>query len=242
MTDKPTKFSPSNAIAPFPGNRRVFFGHQSVGSNILDGIQLLSPTSTIVEQTANNSISERPGISHALVGRNHDPRSKIDEFAEILTTTSAKYDIAMMKLCYVDISKDTDIQDLFQHYKSMVDKLAASVPGVRLVHLTVPLRSIRLGLRSRIKRLAGQSLAPVEDNIQREAYNSLLRSEYDKEHHFFDLAKLEATRPDGCASCLQYRSEAVRMLHSGYSDDGGHLNTMGKQVIARELMKLIDEL
>ncbi len=242
MTDRSTKSSHPNTKAPFPGDRRVFFGHQSVGSNILDGIQLCSPSSTIVEHAANSSDNGRPGISHALVGRNHDPRSKIDEFGEIVTTTSVKYDFAMMKLCYVDISKDTDIQNLFQHYKSMVDKLAASAPGVRLVHLTVPLRSIRLGLRSRIRLLAGQPLAPVEDNIQREAYNSLLRSEYGKEHHFFDLAKHEATRPDGCASSLQYKSEAVRMLYSGYSDDGGHLNTIGKQVIARELMKLIDEL
>ena len=168
--------------------------------------------------------------------------SKIDDFARFVTARNTVCDVAMMKLCYVDIGENTDIHDLFRYYISMVEKLVKSAPGVHLVHLTVPLRSIRLGLRSRIKLLAGQALEPVENNIRREAYNSLMRSEYGNEHHFFDLARLEATQPDGCTSSFQYRSEAVRMLYSGYSDDGGHLNTNGKQVIARELIKLIDEL
>lgn len=242
MTDKSSETSPPNAVVSFPGNQRIFFGHQSVGLNILDGVRLVSPSLIIDEHTTDISEGDGPGIFHATIGRNMDPRSKIDNFAELITTTSAKYEVAMMKLCYVDICKDTDIHSLFQYYRSMVERVTKATPGVRMVHLTVPLRSIRPGIRSRIRLLAGQTIDPVEDNIRREAYNSLIRAEYGNEHHLFDLARLEATRPDGCASSLRYGSEAVRMLYSGYSDDGGHLNTNGKQVIARELIKLINEL
>lgn len=148
----------------------------------------------------------------------------------------------MMKLCYVDVHKGTDIKRLFEHYKSTVRNLACLAPDVNMVHITVPLRSIRVGLRSRFRLICGSTLDAFEDNIQRDAYNSLVLSEYGDRGHVFDLATLEATRPDGKTCSIRYKQEPVRFLYPGYSDDGGHLNDTGKRAIAVALIQLIDKL
>lgn len=237
-----TKNSPHRTPTPFPGNRRVFFGHQSVGSNILDGIRHVSPGTKILEHSVQGEDRDNFGFFHAHIGQNGNPTSKFDEFAAILRASSADYNIAMMKLCYVDISQSTNIQHLFRNYASVTDELQRANPRLQIVHLTVPLRSTRLGIRSRAKLLLRRSLGPIEDNIQRGAYNSLIRSEYGASRYFFDVARLEATRPGGGASFIKYRGQQVRTLYSGYSNDGGHLNAKGKHMIARELVGLIEKL
>ena len=242
MTERPNNFSAPDIGSPFPGNRRILFGHQSVGLNILGGIQVLSPATNITELAGDDSASGEHGVFHFRIGENQKPYSKIDDFARFVTANDTFCDVAMMKLCYVDIGENTDIHDLFRYYRSKVDKLVRSTPGVHLVHMTVPLRSIRLGLRSRIKLLAGQTLEPVEDNVRREEYNWLMREEYQGEATLFDLAALEATRPDGSTSSIRIGGKEVRTLYPGYSDDGGHLNNNGRQLIAQKLVDLIAKL
>ena len=242
MAEQPNNLSTADTVFRFPGNRRILFGHQSVGQNILDGIQALSPTTSIAELVSDVPATDGHGALHFRIGANHEPYSKIDDFAHFVAANGASCDMAMMKLCYVDIDRNTDIDDLFRYYKSMVDKLAGSAPGVHLVHITVPLRCIQLGLRSRIKLLAGQTLEPVEDNVRREAYNSLMRKEYQGGATLFDLAALEATRPDGSTSSIKIGSKEVKTLYPGYSDDGGHLNNNGRQFIAQKLVDLIAKL
>ena len=242
MAERPNNMSATDIVSPFPENRRVLFGHQSVGLNILQGIQKLSPATNIMEVTSDDPASDQYGIFHFRIGANYEPYSKIDDFARLVTPHYTSCDVAMMKLCYVDIGRDTDIHELFRYYRSMVDKLVKSAPGVHLVHMTVPLRSIRLGLRSRIKRLAGQTLEPVEDNVRREAYNSLMRKEYQGEAALFDLAAFEATRPDGDICSIRVGDKEVKTLYPGYSDDGGHLNSNGGQFIAQKLVDMIAKL
>jgi hypothetical protein len=242
MTEQPNNLSAPDIVSPFPGNRRILFGHQSVGLNILDGIQILSPATNIMAIAGDDPASGGYGIFHSRIGANQKPYSKIDDFARFVTAKNTFCDVAMMKLCYVDIGENTDIDDLFRYYRSMVDKLVRSAPGVHLVHITVPLRGIRLGLRSRIKLLAGQTLEPVEDNVRREAYNSLMRKEYQGEATLFDLAAFEATRPDGSTSSIRIGGKEVKTLYPGYSDDGGHLNNNGRQFIAQKLVDMIAEL
>jgi len=47
----------------------------------------------------------------------------------------------------------------------------------------------------------------------------------------FDLAKTEATRPDGTAET----ANGVRALVAAYSSDGGHLNVAGAAVVSEAL-------
>src|SRR3989339_816109 len=60
--------------------KKIFFGHQSVGGNILEGIHSLlagttQPALRIVE-TADPSSFTEPLFAHAKIGTNGDPQSK----------------------------------------------------------------------------------------------------------------------------------------------------------------------
>ena len=109
---------------------RVLFGHQSVGYNILDGVNTLAKEQGVTDfKIADISVAKDSGaavIVHFEVGRNTDPRSKIDDFlGRIDATSGRRIDVAMMKFCYVDVSDDTRIDTLFKEYKEMVARVRA---------------------------------------------------------------------------------------------------------------------
>lgn len=68
--------------------KTIFFGHQSVGRDIICGIQDLAAAHeslrlNIVE-TKDASEMEGPMLAHALIGRNSHPESKIAEFRTLM--------------------------------------------------------------------------------------------------------------------------------------------------------------
>lgn len=68
--------------------KKIFFGHQSVGNNILDGIRDLMKENPRIKlniiETNNPTDFNAPLFAHARVGKNRDPRSKIDAFANFI--------------------------------------------------------------------------------------------------------------------------------------------------------------
>jgi hypothetical protein len=80
-----------------------------------------------------------------------------------------------------------------------------------------------------------------EDQVQRHAFNQLLRGAYGRSPRFFDLAEEEVTFQEGKPSCFQYRGEAVPNLVSEYTDDGGHLNRQGAEHIAGRLLACLSK-
>ena len=239
MKEQHSKLSRHFSEDTAPGNHRTFLGHQSVGLNILDGIRSVYPSIRVFDVRESRFRADEPGIYHKRIGKNRDPHSKIDDFANIVEQYHDQFDIAAMKLCYVDIDKHTDTTDLFRYYKLMVDKLASSVKDVRLLHITVPLRCVRLGIRSTLKLFSGRSIDNLDDNIRRDHYNSLMRAEFLEHALFFDLAALEAVSPDGASSAVKYRKQMVPNLYAGYTSDGGHLNDVGKHRIAKAFIHLL---
>lgn len=220
---------------------RVVFGHQSVGRNILRGIQILDPARPI--RLLDHSIDRlSAGIYHIEVGRNGDAHSKIEHFHEIVFRWGPLVDIAIMKLCYLDVTRHTDIAALFKHYESVIAELESSLPQLRLIHVTVPLRSLRLGIRSRIRLLRDQTVDSCEDNLQRESYNDFIRARFTDERLVFDLALLETTRADGRFHEVRYGRRRVRSLLPAYTNDGGHLNESGATKAAERFLALCDTL
>ncbi|BBO88550.1 hypothetical protein [Desulfosarcina ovata] len=64
--------------------KKIYFGHQSVGYNIIDGIKDLMKENpkiklNIVETKDVNGI-KGGFLAHSTVGKNTDPKSKIDDF------------------------------------------------------------------------------------------------------------------------------------------------------------------
>jgi hypothetical protein len=223
-------------------DRRIFFGHQSVGMNLLDGLQELAKAEGVALKVVEASAPGVPPgtIAHAFLEENGAPLKKIAAFSRAFTSgVAAGADVALMKVCYVDITEATDVAALFATYRKTLAEAQAANPGTVFVHVTAPLQTVEDGVRALAKRLLGKPLWGSQHNARREEFNELLRREYAGKAPIFDLAKVEATRPDGGTETSRWQGRDVRTLVPAYSDDGGHLNPEGRRRAARELATVL---
>ncbi len=222
--------------------RRVLFGHQSVGSNILRGIEEIRPTSQAPPALIGlepSAPSAAAGVYHFTVGRNGDPAGKMADFAHRLDAGRASaFELAGLKLCYADFRPDTDVEALFRRYREMASDLRSRYPNLRLFHVTVPLESREPWWRTAAKRALGRPTTQ-DFNVQREAYNDLLRREYDGREPLFDLAKIEATGPDGVLESTSAKGRTVIALSPAYTGDGAHLDERGRRIIAPQFVRFL---
>ena len=109
------------------GKKRIFFGHQSVGNNILAGIDNISKDRNHkINIIKSRVLNEQNGnaLLHANVGKNTDPLSKINDFKELIENgMGGNVDAAFLKLCYVDFNQNTDLKLTFQKYKKTMQSL-----------------------------------------------------------------------------------------------------------------------
>ena len=225
---------------------RIYFGHQSVGNDILGGIRDILRSSEfkihLTIEDGNTSDSNRNGvILHGTIGENGVPDSKLSDFSLKITSIN-NLDIALMKFCYIDFDAQTNAEKLFAQYKEAMIILQKKVPGIRIAHVTVPLTSYHPGWKAAIKRLLGRTDAGLDANIGRNAYNSLLVREYAGKEPVFDLAALESTTPDGKRTSFQYAGESVFYLSPSYTSDGGHLNEIGRRKVAKGFLAFLAKL
>jgi hypothetical protein len=207
---------------------RIFFGHHSVGRDLLDGLASLSREAGVPVE-----------IEEARVGENQDPRSKFEAFARRGEAhTDDGLELMAMKLCYVDIDPATDADGLVAAYRAAVERVRRARPDVRILHVTTPLQARRTDIRSTLERLRGRPPWVDRANQKRLEYNEKLRAAFPAEP-LFDLAGVESTRPDGSHELHPVDGRPVPMLHPGYTRDGGHLNETGKRVVAREFARAL---
>jgi hypothetical protein len=222
--------------------RRIFFGHQSVGVNLLDGVKQLAMTAgvpvQVVEVTSASGVKPAT-LGHTFVASNGDPLKKLRSFEQAMGQQPTGLDIALVKFCFVDINKDTDVKDLFAHYHATIDDLRAKNPGTTFVHVTAPLTVVPGGLKASLKKLFGLVPYGIMENMRREEYNTLLRQAYQGREPIFDLARIESTAQNGTAVSAEWKGSVVPVLDSVYTDDGGHLNAVGKLRAARELISVL---
>jgi hypothetical protein len=222
--------------------RTVFFGHQSVGGNILDGLRELAAREgvslRILEVRAPGGLP--PGaFGHALVPENGNPMKKLQSFEQAFATGLASgAEVAFLKFCYVDFPKGTDVTSVFARYQQGLRDLEARYPRTTFVHLTVPLTTADAGIKTVVKDLLGRDTS-VQENIRREEFNALMRQAYQGTGRLFDLARLEATRPDGQRQVVEWRGRAVEAMTPAYTDDGGHLNAEGRRRVASALVTFL---
>lgn len=223
-------------------NSKIFFGHHSVGNNIINGtIELQKEHPEImlnIIKTHDASQFSSPAFAHSPVGNNTDPDSKIKEFdAFIRNGIGLNADIAFFKFCFVDIVRRTDVHKLFKEYKAVISKIQHDYPEISILHCTVPLQVHKLTWKTVVKNIINFTSWKYTDNIRRNQFNNLLREEYGKSGKLFDLALLEATCPDGSiVSYLGPKGKKFFGLNPAYSSDGAHLNTTGAKIIAKHLL------
>ncbi len=223
--------------------KRILFGHQSVGGNILDGLRSMMRAqqgSSLTLISAAEIASHTGGFfAEALVGENTDPSSKCAGFSALLDSAAVqRLDAALMKFCYVDITAQTDVRQVFTLYQQTITALAARHPQLTFVHSTVPLMQVTPWWKRIAKQVLGRPENSVRDNLRREEFNTLLRRASPAET-IFDLAAVESTHPDGTREQFEVDGQRGYALVPGYTDDGGHLNETGSVRAARELVRVL---
>ena len=224
-------------------NKKIFFGHQSVGVNIIDG---LKDVSALYNDVHLNLIAiEGAGpdsngfFADSKIGQNTDPASKCEAFRNnIEKKFSGKLDIALMKFCYVDIKAETNVDSVFSNYQSTIESLKSKYPHITFVHSTIPLTSKPGGIKQVIKSLLGYKSGNDQDNINRTRFNRMLTDKF-KNEPIFDLAAVESTYPDGKRESSEREGRIYYSMIKEYTDDGGHLNRKGRSLAATALIKTL---
>ena len=210
-------------------HERVYFGHQSVGAQILQGVKELSTKEGVPVF-----------IKDEFVPENGEPLHKLASFKASVGAGS-RYDVALVKFCYVDINANTDAAALFDHYRQAINELRARNPRTVFVHATLPLTTVQTGPKAWVKRLIGRSPYGTVENVKRDEYNRLLRATYAGREPIFDLARIESTAPDGTLVTVTWDGITAPVLSPAYTTDGGHLNAVGRARAAREFIAVLSQ-
>ncbi|MCL2626960.1 MAG: hypothetical protein FWD46_09170, partial [Cystobacterineae bacterium] len=206
--------------------RKVFFGHNSVGQNTIDGMRRVA--STISVRTANSSnlnsiigqLSSSPAFVEYMTENNGNPLAKITVFENAMGIVGDRVDIAFMKFCYADFP--TNVNTLITTYQSAMTRLQQRFPHVLFIHVTAPLYNFNASY----------------DNSNREQFNAWLRDTY--KGKVFDLATIESVRPNG--TTVLSRDGKTIALADEWTSDGGHLNTEGANRMGGALIAFLASL
>jgi hypothetical protein len=222
---------------------RIFIGHQSVGSNILDGLREIineyHSDSLHIQQLGKNNDARLPFLLESLIGENCRPKFKCSEYTRIVDELAPKgLTIAMMKFCFLDITHETDPNWVFDKYAVTVKSLQQKYPATIFVHVTVPLTTDPDIVLKVYRFIRGQSIDHDADNLAREQFNERVRKEFAK-NLIFDLAAIESTHGDGTREIRKKTTGAFYSLAKEYASDEGHLNDYGKKLAARELIRTL---
>ncbi len=227
-------------------SRKIYFGPQSVGRNVLEGVRELMAGNlkirlNIVSSSAPASVAG-PALVESSIGTNGDPASKAHAFAANLEHgLGPGGGLAMYKYCYLDTLPTTDPQKMFDDYKENVSAIGAAHPDVTIVHITSPLTTVESTPKYLVKELLGRP-TDRELDAKRNRYNELLRKEYGGREPIFDLAQVESTHEDGSRSYFTQDGVTVYTLAPEWTDDGGHLNQAGRHTAAVALLRLLAQL
>ena len=226
--------------------KKIFFGHQSVGNNIIQGIRDLASADPRLRlnlvKSSDPQLVSGPAFVEFEIGQNGNPQSKIHAFTEVLEKgMGAQGGVAMFKFCYVDIDSSTDVPKMFDSYRAGISALKARYPSLKIVHVTVPLTTVEPAAKAWIKSLLGR-VTLQELNVKRNQFNNLMRQVYAGKDPMFDLAEVESTHGDGSRSYFTQGNEKIYALASEFTADGGHLNEAGRQVTAARLLHVIAQL
>ena len=215
--------------------RTVYFGHQSVGADIMDGVREIAAE---YPQITLRVVSGKPAaaagvLNEFAIGKNNDLDSKNAAFLSATQGSLGAKPVLMFKYCFVDVDIGTDVKTVFDHYQQTIAALKAQHPDAVLVHVTMPLVSDSR-VRNYINSVLGRPTR-VMRNALRARYNAMLRSAYVKEP-IFDLEAVESTRADGKREYAILDGQTVFSLAQEWTTDGGHLNAMGRRRAAEQLL------
>lgn len=195
----------------------IFWGRQSVGGNIVQGLELLSSQNAsryaLALQYLNPAETGVYGVRDLLgvfeLGINGQPSSKTEAFRRDIAERGfgERVDVAMMKFCYVDFGEGLDDPNrTFENYRTAMETLERAYPQVRFVWWTAPIMTTGLAARDTF-------------NAKVRAYTAA------NSKILFDIADIESHNPQGAP----VRRSGLEAMHPAYSVDGGHLSEEGQR-------------
>ncbi len=224
--------------------RTVYFGHQSVGNAIVAGVEEFTQEHELPLQvvlTRDPAAVAGPAFVHFLAGQNRDYASKNAAVLRLLESpTRAQRPVVLLKYCYVDVDSTADASGMFEAYRDTVDTIQFEHPDVTVVHATVPLTMVESAFKSGAKQLLGRPTRR-DAAIARHRYNELVRAEFKGTDPIFDLAKIQATQPDGVVAGFTAGGCMIETLAPDNTDDGGHLNARCQRAAAEALLDLLSD-
>lgn len=226
-------------------SKSFFFGHQSVGKNILEGINDLIAVNPSIKikllETNDKDKIEKGVLAHYRIGANLDPIFKYEDFAALMNNgLGNKVDYAFVKLCYLDIQKNTPVESVFEAYVRIIDDLQKKYPQTTFIHFTSPLTVSKISWKTEIKkRLRMGNLWELNDNLKRDQFNTLLKNKYQGKQPIFDIAAIESTLPDGKQYQFEMDGKKYPYLAPEFTTDGGHLNKIGREHVAEQLLLML---
>lgn len=210
------------AVMDAIGGQRWLFTHASVGGNMINGLQALHAADPMRYQLLVTSVAYNdtfqsanpPGVTtggtvyHCSRG-NPGWSNKLTIFDNTVRVAGwhfASVDIVLDKFCYIDEGASAE------DYLDVMADLEADYPETRFVYVTMPLTT-------------GEDW----DNLLRGEYNETVRQFCVSTNRLlFDIADIESHDPNGNACTFAYDGQTYQKLYSGYTNDGGHLNTLGQ--------------
>lgn len=218
---------------------RIFFGHQSVGGNVMDGVVQLAAWGTSPSLTVERTLavdSTRTGVlAHEWIGENGFPETKLAALDSVVRGPAASADVVLFKFCYTDYGPGMDPVVIFEAYQRQVRSLQALRPELTMVHVTTPVPEPE-GILSLMMRKVRGRMTLRERIAKINRYNELLRTAYTGREPIFDLALLESQGPDASQATITVGGQVLGVLNPAWSEDGAHLNEAGRTSIARQLL------
>jgi hypothetical protein len=199
--------------------RKVFFGHQSVGQNLVDGARMIGfPFARV---TSGAELAATPW-GEAKIDKNRAPLEKISSFHTFLTDKGmGAVDVAGFKFCWIDFNANSNVDDLLAKYDAEVKLAKEKFPALRILHITPPLTTNEPKL-----------------NAIRWQFGRALVARYKNDGLVLDLAEVVSTTADG-GVCE--RGGSPRMC-TAWALDRGHLNAVGSQRAARAFVIAVHRL
>lgn len=219
------------------GTHTFYFGHQSVGANIIEGVrEIESQRPEIQLRIVSDAPSPAAGVlNEFLIGRNEDTDSKNAAMITLAQSALGPSPVVMFKYCFVDVDETSDAKALFQHYRQTVAAVRARHPEAIVVHVTLPLATEPSKLRYYMNAVRG--IPTTRDaNARRNEYNEMLRAAFVGKEPVFDLAAVESTRADGNLAYGVRDGARVPALAPEWSADGAHLNAAGRKHVAEQFL------
>jgi hypothetical protein len=241
---EPAKMTPDlRAELEAVAGQRIYFGHQSVGGNIIDGLKDLQGGDAAplrIAALGDLSLPAEGGILiHTAIGRNEEPVSKCEDFRRILSEElKGKVDVALLKFCYIDFNEETDVSGVFSVYRETLEGLKRENPDKIFIHVTAPLRHTASGPGVWVREMLGRPNRSKLANIQRNEFNRMLKETFAGDP-IFDLAASQSTYPDGTRELFKKDGVIYYSLIAEYTDDGGHLNAVGRTRVAADFVHAI---